>query len=660
MTSPETLPTDDHQAQPVFVSYATADRKEALAVCKAIERRGLKCWISTRDVEPGENYQESIVRALRNSRAMVLVFSSAANNSDEIKKELSLASRYHVPVMALRIEDVEPSDAFAYELSTRQWIDAFESWDKSIDALVRKIEQVGGTREEPASSAPRNSSRRRATLGSGRPMLIGALALFLVAAGLGGWLLLRPAPVAAHSMMVRLSGYQRLSPDLPATIPDAVRDEIIAAFGDQGVVGLSTAPAPAPGPAPAYSLGGTIRRDGEQIRVITRRSNERSGATLWSSSSNYDAAQLSRVPPRIAVDAAKMARCGLFAASTYSKPLSDLVLADYMQYCQTGAVFSGAPQKALDSARKVVAAAPDFSWGWSAVTLAAAQSQFALAPGKTRSDLRQIGLDAADKALSLDRRNTEALSMKAMLIDPNDRVGQDSLLQQAIAARPLDCGCEHFMYGLVLENAGRFSEAVEQFRRAVDMLALDENSQFALADSLTATGKGDQAKGHFDAAIDLAGDPQWPGYIAIAEAPDTGDYRAAIKALQNESLELPPAVRSAYLAGFAAMASGDAGAKVRAATMLVALPSDQQDPWTAKLLGALGASREALEMISGHVSSRFDWPSTLWYPIMRGVLNDPRMPSLLQRLGLMKYWRATHTKPDVCSAKDAPPSCRMI
>jgi len=136
--------SDADPARPVFISYATADRKEALSVCNAIESRGTDCWISTRDVAPGENYQEAIVRSLRNSRAMVLVFSDAANNSDEIKKELSLASRYHVPVMALRIEDVEPSDAFAYELSTRQWIDAFEGWDKSIDALTQRLQQVSG------------------------------------------------------------------------------------------------------------------------------------------------------------------------------------------------------------------------------------------------------------------------------------------------------------------------------------------------------------------------------------------------------------------------------------------------------------------------------------------------------------------------------------
>lgn len=61
--------------------------------------------------------------------ALVLVFSKSANDSDEIKKELSLASRYRIPVMTLRIEDVEPSDAFAYELATRQWIDAFDGWN---------------------------------------------------------------------------------------------------------------------------------------------------------------------------------------------------------------------------------------------------------------------------------------------------------------------------------------------------------------------------------------------------------------------------------------------------------------------------------------------------------------------------------------------------
>ena len=114
------------------------------SACKAIEDRGAPCWISARDVAPGDNYQEAIVKAIRHARAMVLVFSEAANKSEEIKKELSLASRHRVPVIALRIKNVDPSDAFAYELSTRQWIDAFEGWDRSIDSLVSRIGQLSG------------------------------------------------------------------------------------------------------------------------------------------------------------------------------------------------------------------------------------------------------------------------------------------------------------------------------------------------------------------------------------------------------------------------------------------------------------------------------------------------------------------------------------
>ena len=66
MNEPESVSDQDRRvSRPVFLSYATSDRKQALAVCKAIENRGIPCWISSRDVAPGENYQEAIVRPIR-------------------------------------------------------------------------------------------------------------------------------------------------------------------------------------------------------------------------------------------------------------------------------------------------------------------------------------------------------------------------------------------------------------------------------------------------------------------------------------------------------------------------------------------------------------------------------------------------------------------
>jgi len=77
----------------VFISHSSKDNKVATAVCTALESRGHSCWMSSRDIKPGENFQGSIVRAIREAGVMVLVFSSNANNSDEIKKEMALASQ---------------------------------------------------------------------------------------------------------------------------------------------------------------------------------------------------------------------------------------------------------------------------------------------------------------------------------------------------------------------------------------------------------------------------------------------------------------------------------------------------------------------------------------------------------------------------------------
>jgi tetratricopeptide (TPR) repeat protein len=638
------------------MSYSTADRKQALSVCKAIESRGTACWISLRDVAPGENYQEAIVRSIRNARAMVLVFSEAANNSDEIKKELSLASRYRVPVIALRIENVEPSDAFAYELSTRQWIDAFEGWDRSIDALVGRIGQLSGA--EPAAAAAASPALRRVALSSRRWIAVTAAAvMFLLVTAAGAWWWFRPAPAAAHSMTVRLAGFQFLSADLPATIRGAVDAEIAAAFNADGVVGVSTASVPAPGAAPAYALGGTIQRDGQTIRVITRLTNERSGATLWTDSFNYDGNEVSKVPRHIAVDAGNVVRCGLFGASTYHKPLPDTVLRDYMQFCQghwDPNMSEG--RKALLPAQRVVAAAPDFSWGWAAVAGAYWKVAMSAENGRLAEQARASGREAADRAVALDPRNSEALYIKSMLVDRHDWIGRESLLKRAVAAQRLDCGCEHHQYGWMLLNVGRVADAVDQLREANDMLALYVYTPLTLANGLVAAGKPEEAKQYFDAAIALAPDSGFALRIAVFKATDTGDT----KSLLDPKLPLSDELRAALLEGYRAVASRDARAKAQAVQALLSLPEDQKNDAVAMLLGDLGADHEAFLLASRIAADEYPGPSLFWYRSMRRTLSDPGFPAVAAQLGLIRYWKTSQVRPDACSEVAPPPFCRMI
>lgn len=643
----------------VFISYATADRNEALKVTKAIERRGTRCWISMRDVPPGANYQEAIVQSLRTARVVVLVFSEAANTSDEIKKEVSLASRYHVPVIALRLKDVEPSDAFAYELSTRQWIDGFNGWDKAIDVLVGRIGQLPGPATIAASTAPASAAHQPVS-SSSRGIAIAAAGLLLLMAAGGAWWWSsssRAPEAAAHGMAVRLSGFQLLSADLPANLRETVDAEITAAFNVDGAVSVSTAPAAAPGVAPAFTLGGTIQRDGQTIRVITRLASERSGTTLWTSTFNYDGSEVGRIPRHIAVDAGNVVRCGLFGASTYREPLPDAVLRDYLLFCEghwNPNMQDG--RKALVPAQRVVAAVPDFSWGWAAI--AGAYWKVALTAENSRldSEARAKGREAADHAVAIDPRNSEALYIKAVLLDENDWIGREDLFKRAVSARRLDCGCEHHQYGWLLVTVGRTAEGLEQLRQANDMLALYVYTPLTLAQGLVVAGKTDEAKHFYDAAIELAPNAALAKRLTSYKATGTRD----VGLLADASLPLPAELRAALLQGDRALTSRDPAARAQAIQTLLALPENLQWDAVAKLLAELGATHEAFVMASRMVSGGYPGPSLLWDRTMRATLDEPGFPALVEQIGLVKYWKTTHTKPDVCEEKTAPAFCGKL
>ena len=138
---------------PIFISFASKDLSVARTICEALENRGFHCWISSRDIGPGENFQVAIVRAIRLAKAMILVFSGNSNISEEVKKELVLAGQNRLIVIPVRVEDVAPDEAFAYEFATRQWIDAFHDWEHAIQRIVDQLRQVQGPGEPPADAS---------------------------------------------------------------------------------------------------------------------------------------------------------------------------------------------------------------------------------------------------------------------------------------------------------------------------------------------------------------------------------------------------------------------------------------------------------------------------------------------------------------------------
>ena len=112
--------------QDVFISYSRPDAEAARLLVGQLEAHdGIACWYAGRDVPAGTDWAGAIVRAIGEARAMVLIFSAAANISQQVRREVMLAMERGVRVVPFRIADVTPSESLEYFLSGQQWIDAF-------------------------------------------------------------------------------------------------------------------------------------------------------------------------------------------------------------------------------------------------------------------------------------------------------------------------------------------------------------------------------------------------------------------------------------------------------------------------------------------------------------------------------------------------------
>jgi hypothetical protein len=108
----------------VFISHSSKDKSTADATCAALERAGIRAWIAPRDVRPGTEYAAAIIEAIDSCRAMVLIFSSNANASHQIPREIERAVRKGVLIVPMRIEEITPTKSMEYYLGEIHWLDA--------------------------------------------------------------------------------------------------------------------------------------------------------------------------------------------------------------------------------------------------------------------------------------------------------------------------------------------------------------------------------------------------------------------------------------------------------------------------------------------------------------------------------------------------------
>ena len=175
----------------VFISYSHHDKATADAICAGLEQDGIRCWYAPRDISPGADWAESIIKAIESVKVMVLIYTEQSNMSRQVLNELSNAVSTGTIVIPFRLTDLPPSKGLQYYFASVHWLDATNAPIKnSIDQLKTLIhgilmdkpaeKQIAETKQpEPETIAPAGRGKKIAAILAGLLLLAAACVLLL-------------------------------------------------------------------------------------------------------------------------------------------------------------------------------------------------------------------------------------------------------------------------------------------------------------------------------------------------------------------------------------------------------------------------------------------------------------------------------------------------
>ena len=646
----------------VFLSYSREDLDKAEAVAASLAQLGHSVWWD-RQLQGGSRFSQEIDQALQRSDAVVVLWSHSSIKSAWVQDEAAEGrdSSRLVPVV---IDKCKPPLGFrqyqAVDFSDwkgRGKVGAIESLHQAILAKVHSTEAAEAAKAGPKPARAEGDYRRPAMLGGG------VLAFFV--AGLIAWFMWPATHSNGSALRLQLTEFKALSSDVPQDFPDTLREEILSALATDAVI-VATTEKPEAGALPGYALGASVRVTDAMLRFTLRVVDERTGASVWTGTFDRPAEPIDVAPRQVAVAASQVLRCGLGGAARHGKPLSVETLALYFGFCEEYWAETAGKQmnatRGLDLTRRVVAEAPDFSGGWSAL---AQMATWASRGNRmiNNAALREEATKAAERALQLDKQNSEAYQALAGLQPPFAYAQREKLHLKSIAVRPSDCGCEYVGYGGFLNRVGRNVEAVDAFKRAQDMMPLGADVNANFAQSLFVIGRAKQAREVAAQALET-----WPDYpymlqILVRSAFWAGSHNEVLKLLAVSGADWTQEERTALEDALRAIQSGDAASKTNAAKALRQLSMDESSNGALLItaLAALGANDDALAVAARQIER--DGPRALpvlFEPSLVDARRSPQFAQIAQRFGLSDYWRRSRHRPDFCKQASPPSLCASL
>jgi TolB-like protein len=321
----------------VFVSYASQDAAVANAIVENLEQHGLHCWIAPRDVKPGAQYADAIVRAINEAKAVVLVMSGSAVGSSHVGKEIERASSKRKPIIAFRIDAAPLNHALEYFLSESQWIDVLSlGMPAALTKLAEAVGHVSTTSRQVAPPARRSSGvRKRMAIVAAAIVGVG----IAVGLGLHFWPPGRrgaeaPSVAAITNKSIAVLPFADMSEKKDQEyFADGMAEEIIdllvkipglkvisrtSSFQFKGKTEDLRSIATQLGVA--YILQGSVRKSGDRLRVTAQLINAHDGTHLWSQTYDRDLIDVLKMQDEIAIALVRALQIEVGAGDIVSRP----------------------------------------------------------------------------------------------------------------------------------------------------------------------------------------------------------------------------------------------------------------------------------------------------------------------------------------------------
>jgi len=129
----------ESEPKEVFISHSSKDADKAKEICCILEEKDVRCWMAPRDVPAGGSYGKEIMKAIRGCNIFLLLVSQNANVSEHVTTEIEIAFDAKKVIIPFMLEDVIYPEEIEYFLRRKQRIDAFKSFEDSLNNLVKAI-----------------------------------------------------------------------------------------------------------------------------------------------------------------------------------------------------------------------------------------------------------------------------------------------------------------------------------------------------------------------------------------------------------------------------------------------------------------------------------------------------------------------------------------